>query len=338
MKIGLEVEFYLLGWYGEGRADGWAIGYDNSIRAPRGFMAVEARRLCSDLTAVRGAVQDLVGAAESPGVNTSCGGHIHYDFRDLVMEATGEDPASWSAEFRRKFIEYFYQSIQYGLVSVLAVCSPSRWENDRYCRVQKTARQGEGFTEDEERYEAVNVTKSLAKHGTIEIRCFPGSVDPEKWQARAVWGALFLGHCARVALRALRRGHIMNWHLNPAYIPRQKANKGPLARYVERLAYLTGVVKGNDVKEPLWEAFGLSKELTRWAYRRCLRIARENEQKGGKYLWRLFRRLWARDDNFKALAQYYSYQQAVEEAPADVLASAMRYYAIDWCGREGQYV
>jgi hypothetical protein len=130
----------------------------------------------------------------------------------------------------------------------------------------------------------------------------------------------------------------MNWHLNPAYIPRQKQNKGPLARYVERLAYLTGVVKGNDVKQPLWEAFGLDKALVRWAYRRCLKIARENEQKGGKYLWRLFRRLWARDDNFKVLSQYYSYQQAVEEAPADAIALAMRYYAIDWCGREGQYV
>ncbi len=120
-------------------------------------------------------------------VNKTCGGHIHVNVKDLEIDKST----------RLKDIVCALTLFEPAL---FAVTGPSRLINT-FCNPitfnpnSLTVRHNNIF---HHRYASVNF-QSVVDHGSLEFRCFAGTINPEKWLARAALSEGIVNTIAKVA-------------------------------------------------------------------------------------------------------------------------------------------
>jgi len=128
-------------------------------------------------------------------VNKSCGGHIHVDAKDLVKPLEKEDnvvtavkfltlcePALFAVTGKSRLKNSFCNPIHVVESYGTPVPGAKVWETDNLFG---------------DRYWSVNMC-SLEEHGTLEFRLFSGTLEHEKWAARAAFAEAVVNKLSEV--------------------------------------------------------------------------------------------------------------------------------------------
>ncbi len=163
--------------------------YDDSSINPDDE-ADESAEICTQPISDLRRLKVVLGAVERAGgyVNSSCGGHIHIDARDIRDLCESGDDEDLLA------ITHLWREVQAGFI---ALCSPTRvkdniypFGNGQYCLANTINPDLDFFN----RYKALNVS-SLEK-GTLEFRLWDASLDFETLAMRANLGRAFVSYAA----------------------------------------------------------------------------------------------------------------------------------------------
>lgn len=183
---------YDLGALGAAKKFALDIHEDGSISGNGTPMEVVTQPL---LESRKTAIKSLCKKLKSQGgfVNASCGGHIHVDAKDMV-KYVGSDKETTMLKFLTLCEPALY-----------AVTGKRRLDND-YCRPLAGEIVKDDFGEKEkesiefafgDRYWSVNLS-ALEDHGTIEFRLFAGTLEPDKWIARAAFAEAVVNKLKKV--------------------------------------------------------------------------------------------------------------------------------------------
>ncbi len=131
--------------------------------------------------AVRAICRNLRSKKRQGFVNKTCGGHIHVNANDFLIAAVGRD-IKHEIFNSPEMVKNIACMLTLFEPALYAVTGKSRLSNS-FCRPLVYNRTNSRNIL-ERRYSSINMA-ALYSHGSIEFRCFAGSINPAKWLARA---------------------------------------------------------------------------------------------------------------------------------------------------------